>query len=417
MDLTSQRSCDAARGGLGLREVLHLPLLTYLLSGCTTLVVPLGGDKAGTGGDGGFACSYDIDCAPWHGLCADSGACIELPPTGGRGTAEASNTCDPDGGAQPCEQFATGSGFTYCTDPGTATNRCYCHPDPYFDQGGVCYRAAPECGPCKSSMDCGANETDLNDGNGSTCLPVADAGAFCLFTYFGRRCDRAYGQAVIDGGALVCYPFCNTCPCAPCYTAADCPAVATGVCATSGACIPPCQVAANCPPNEVCHVLGRYLDPSLGPFYGAGECGPPCSSSSACAMYQGGGTGSVLTCLPDHRYPDGGPPLDDAGVRARCRVDGCMNTDECVEADTDAGGTIWCDVWGGNQCVSDYCQLGTTANEQNSSRTQCQIGYCCMGDAGVARQDDAGPAHGVCATAPLCQMDATLDCCDPPGGS
>jgi hypothetical protein len=374
------------------------------------MVVPLGGDSPDAGHDGGFSCTYDIDCAPWHGLCADGGACQELPPDGGYDSAGVSNTCAPDGGTQPCAQFAIGSA-THCTDA-VLGNLCYCHADSYFDQGGVCYRAIPECGACTDSIDCGGMQTDLNGGNGSSCLPVVDAGDYCLYTYFGG-CDKAYAQAQIDGGGAVCFPLCNTCPCIPCSSYDDCPGYALGVCQPmTGVCVAPCYTKQDCPPNDVCNVVDKYLDPQdAGLFYGYGECGPSCSNHSSCFPYEINTPSNPLVCIGDRQYPDGGFAVDDAGqpLPQRCRIDGCLNTDECIAADTDAGGTTWCDRWGGNVCVSAYCQLGTTASE----RAECQLGYCCIGGAGSAPQDDGGPSHGVCTFTPGCQGDASSgSCCD-----
>jgi hypothetical protein len=218
-------------------------------------------------------------------------------------------------------------------------------------------------------------------------VPVPDAGDFCLFID-SAGCDRAYFPQELDGGESVCFPRCNTCPCLLCSSDADCPDLATGRCSPTGFCIPPCQEQSDCPPGEVCHVLTKYLDPSLGTLYGAGTCGSPCTSAADCAAYEGDG-GMSLSCVVDRRYPDAGP-VDDAGGVSRCRVDGCMNFDECVQSPTDAGTNTWCDLWAENQCVNTYCQLGVPAVGE------CQVGFCCSADGGSAPQDDGGPAHGVC---------------------
>jgi hypothetical protein len=375
-----------------IRRVWGYVSLACLCLGCSRLVVNIGGDSPPPQGDAGFFCHNDIDCGPWHGLCGADGGCESLPPDGGYNANQVSNTCQPGNQAQPCETFGSGGTPSYCTDV-SGNNVCYCYPDPFFDQGGVCYRAVPECGACKSSTECGGTETDLNRGAGSVCLPVADAGDFCLFVWSGG-CSRAFFQDTLDGGAQVCFPFCNTCPCIACNSEADCPDLATGRCSTSGACIPPCLTQSDCKMGEVCHVLSKYLDPSLGALYGAGTCGPPCTNTADCAAYEVD-AGMSLSCVADRLYPDGGPSMDDGGADGgganRCRVDGCMKFDECVPSPTDAGGNTWCDLWAGNQCVNSYCQIGVPAVGQ------CQVGFCCSADAGPAPQDDGGPAHGVCA--------------------
>jgi hypothetical protein len=358
--------------------------LVCICLGCSRLVVNLGGDSPPPIVDAGFFCQNDIDCAPWHGLCGPDGGCQSLPPDGGYSANQVSNTCQPSSQQQPCGAFASGGMPSYCTDA-TGNNTCYCYPDPYFDQGGVCYRAVPQCGGCKSSTECGGTETDLNGGNGSVCAPVADAGDFCLFVD-SAGCDRAYFPTQPDGG--VCFPLCNTCPCLLCDSDADCPDLATGRCSPTGFCISPCQKQSDCPNGEVCHVLTKYLDPSLGTLYGAGTCGSPCTSAMDCAAYEGD-AGMSLSCVVDRRYPDGGP-VDDAGGVSRCRVDGCMKFGECVPSPTDAGTNTWCDLWAQNQCVNTYCQLGVP------TVGQCQVGFCCSADAGPAPQDDGGPVHGVC---------------------
>jgi hypothetical protein len=94
-----------------------------------------------------------------------------------------------------------------------------------------------------------------------------------------------------------------------------------------------------------------------------------------------------------------------------------MTADECLAAGSDGGGMSWCDLWGGNRCVTDYCQIAAPASEQATSAPQCQIGYCCSSDAGVAPQNDGGPAHGVCAMGAGCPPDAATGvCCDPSAG-
>jgi hypothetical protein len=362
--------------------------------------------------DSGYVCTYDVDCAPWHALCFDGG-CQALPPDGGYFADFVSNTCAPDGGnQQPCSVFATGPDFTYCTDPNGA-NICYCHPDPFFDQGGVCYRAIPECGACADSIDCGGTQTDYNNSAGSNCFPVADAGNFCLFTYFGG-CGHAYSQVTIDGGQI-CYPLCNTCPCNPCFGNSDCPSIDAGVCSKTGACVPPCFNKRDCAGTDVCNVIGKYLNPAYGIYYGGGQCGASCSNSAECVQYQEGVVDPQLVCIVDHKYPDGGPELDDAGIpltAARCRVDGCMNTDQCIPVDTDAGAATWCDIWSANQCIDTYCQMGDDPiSGQAFYQTQCQKGYWCVNDAGTAPQDDAGPEHGFCSVAPCYVLQAPLAAC------
>jgi hypothetical protein len=377
---------------------------------------PDAGDAGDSGPvDAGYVCHYDIDCAPWHGLCNDGG-CDTLPPDGGFNADQTSNTCDPNpdsGDIQPCSLFATGPFPTYCTDLNSGNNLCYCHPDPYFDQGGVCYRAIPVCGACTDSVDCGGTQTDLNL-NGATCQQVSDAGTFCLNNYSGG-CSRAYTRQSVDGGD-VCYPLCNTCPCIACYGNSDCKPTfpAKGVCGSSGACVAPCFTKRDCPGTDVCNVLGEYLDPALGLYYAGGQCGPSCGSTSDCAAYQAPLPAIQDVCIVDHKYPDGGPVLDDSGIpvtAARCRVDGCMNTDECIVVSTDAGSATWCDTWGGNQCVDNYCQIGKNDTGQGYYQTQCQKGYWCVNDAGLAPQDDAGPEHGICTVAPCYVLDSPLAAC------
>jgi hypothetical protein len=310
--------------------------------------------------------------------------------------------------------------MTYCDDPDSGQNLCYCHPDSYFDVGGVCYRAIPECGSCISSTDCGGTQTDLNNGAGSTCLPVSDAGTFCLFNYWGR-CSKAFGQVLLDDGEI-CYPLCNACPCTPCSSYDDCPGYDVGICnLTTGVCVPPCHTKQDCSPNDVCNVVDKYLNPvDAGVFYGYGQCGPSCTNDSSCLAYELDTPSNPLVCMSDRMYPDGGSVVDDAGIPItpnRCRIDGCLNNYECIEANSDAGGTTWCDVWGGNQCVSDYCQLGSSASQWANYRYECQFGFCCMGGTGVAPQDDAGPSHGVCTAVPACQADAgSGDCCGTSAG-
>jgi hypothetical protein len=363
--------------------------LLLVLGGCHDITLSLGGDRPPTPqADAGAGCVYDIDCAPWHGLCLPDGGCQALTPDGGW-------VCDPTSGPQPCILFATGPDFTYCTDSNGA-NLCYCHPDSYFDQGGVCYRAIPECGGCTNSVDCGGTQTDLNNGVGSTCLPVADAGNFCLFTYAGG-CDKGFSQQRVDG-IQVCYPHCNTCPCSFCISNSDCPAIDAGICSSTGACVPPCLTATDCPPGEVCHVLGKYLNPGLGVLYGGGQCGASCGASPDCSIYQGDSGTPLLACMADRFFPDGGNNPGDAG--ARCRVDGCMKDDECIQTANDAGALTWCDLWSPNTCVDSYCQLGVVGDGGVYSSAECQKGYWCVEDAGVTPQNDSGPAHGVCSMAP-----------------
>ncbi len=382
-----------------------------------------GGVTGGTGGSGstggttgyvdsGFVCAYDLDCLPWHGLCFDGG-CQALPPDGGYFADFVSNTCNPDGGdIQPCSVFATGPDLTYCTDP-NGSNLCYCQPDSYFDQGGVCYRAIPQCGPCTTSLDCGGTQTDINLGVGVTCLPVGDGGKdFCLYDYSGR-CDHAYSSVTIDG-AQYCYPLCNTCPCNACLGNSDCPALDAGVCSKTGACVAPCFVKSDCSGTDVCNVLGKYLNPADGIYYGGGQCGPSCTSSADCVPYQENTPLPQLVCIVDHQYPDGGPELDDAGIpltASRCRVDGCMNTDQCIPEDTDGGAATWCDTWDNNLCVDTYCQIGVNLSGQAYYQTQCQKGFWCVNDAGLVPQADAGPEHGECTVAPCYVLQAPLAAC------
>jgi hypothetical protein len=388
-------------------------------TGGTTGATTTGGT---TGGfvDSGFLCHYDIDCAPWHALCnaatpgADGGCSDPLPPDGGQTGDGVSNTCDPDGGdVQPCAVFA-GVG-NYCTDPVLGSNLCYCHPDQYFDQGGVCYRAIPQCGACTNSIDCGGTQTDYNQGNGSSCQEVGDAGDFCLFNYFGG-CERGYSQENGEDGGQVCYPLCNTCPCTPCFSNNDCPGYSHGVCSiATGVCVAPCYTKRDCPGTEVCNIVDKYLNPQdAGLFYGYGQCGPSCAGNGDCLPYETNSPDNPLVCITDRKYPDGGPALDDAGIpitAARCRIDGCINNDECILEVTDAGGNTWCDVWGGNVCTDLYCQIGKDYKGQALYETQCQKGFWCVNDAGLAPQADSGPTHGFCTEAPCYVLDAPLAGC------
>ena len=390
-------------------------------TGGTTGTMLTGGSSTGGYVDSGYLCTYDIDCAQFHALCPgvetgvnDGGCSDPLPPDGGSYVNQFPNTCNPNGGDQePCFNFASGAGTDYCTDP-FGGNLCYCHPDSYFEQGGVCYRAIPQCGACTNAIDCGGTQTDLNSGNGSTCQPVGDGGDFCLYNYFGG-CDKAYTQADGDGGT-VCYPLCNSCPCTACYSNDDCPGYPKGICsAATGVCVPPCYTKRDCPGTEVCNVVDKYLNPQdAGLFYGYGQCGPSCSGAGDCAPYETNSPNNPLVCIVDQKYPDGGPALDDAGIpitAARCRIDGCMNNDECILGETDAGGATWCDVWGGNVCTDNYCQIGKDYKGQALYETQCQKGFWCVNDAGLAPQADAGPVHGFCTEAPCYILDAPLGGC------
>jgi len=106
--------------------------------------------------------------------------------------------------------------------------------------------------------------------------------------------------------------------------------------------------------------------------------------------------------------------LDDAGIpilASRCRVDGCMNIDECIQVETDGGAATWCDIWGGNQCINQFCEIGKNGSGQGFYETQCLKGFWCVNDAGLAPQDDAGPEHGFCTVAPCYVLDAPLAAC------
>jgi hypothetical protein len=88
-----------------------------------------------------------------------------------------------------------------------------------------------------------------------------------------------------------------------------------------------------------------------------------------------------------------------------------LNNDECLLGETDAGGTTWCDIWGGNICTDNYCQIGKDYKGQALYETQCQKGFWCVNDAGLAPQADGGPEHGFCTVAPCYVLDAPLAGC------
>jgi hypothetical protein len=391
---------------------------TTTTGGATTTGGTTGSNTAGntTGGvvDSGYVCNSDFDCRYWHALCAcpgcDDGGCTDpLPPDGGFLGDTFSNTCSPDGGdVQPCANFGeANTTTTYCSD-GLGGNICYCNPDSYFDQGGVCYRAVSQCGACTNSLECGEAQTD----NNASCLPVSDAGTYCL--YGVANCETAYNVIYIDGGPY-CYPRCNTCPCTPCFNNNDCPTYAKGICDPSTQlCVAPCYTKRDCQGDYVCNVVGKYLNPQdAGLYYGYGQCGPSCAGNGDCVPYQGG-VGPMLVCIEDKKYPDGGVALDDGGIpltAARCRIDGCLNNNECILEVSDAGGNTWCDVWGGNVCTDYYCQIGKDYKGQALYETQCQKGFWCVNDAGLAPQADAGPEHGYCTVAPCYILDAPLAGC------
>ena len=80
-----------------------------------------------------------------------------------------------------------------------------------------------------------------------------------------------------------------TCPCGPCTTDIDCSNPAVGVCARGGGvCQAPCLPGlSQCPTvggvQQVCHVMDKYLDPTLPlEYYGGGRCGPPCTTDKDC---------------------------------------------------------------------------------------------------------------------------------------
>ncbi len=328
------------------------------------------GSSSGGGSGGGDAgrdagpgrCTVDVDCL-WEGMrCAPDGGCVPASP------------CDPNQGSANC------SNDPDCWTAGiSTTNNCYCHP---YEDGGLCYVQIPPCGACANSLDCGGNEVD----NPALCGPLGDAGNFCLPLDQTGSCPQGFVFATADGGVPICVPSCGSCPCSGCASDEDCKALQAGVCNSRGVCEAPCRGAGDCPNGQVCHVLGKYLDPAVGPFYGDGKCGPPCSPGGSCAAYQDD-AGPALVCETD----DGG---------TRCRPTGCLTDQECAgtPAGADASVAPWCDIWGGNVCDATGCRIGVDPASQLAYQ-DCVGGYGCeLPDGGPppAPSDAGPPLIGAC---------------------
>ncbi|MHB8420181.1 MAG: hypothetical protein ACYDCL_19070 [Myxococcales bacterium] len=327
-----------------------------------------GGTSGGSGGTRGGAhagpgCRYDLDCLSAGLRCSPDGGCT-LPAA----------PCDPSQGSGNCTVQSSAS---YClTDGISGTNNCYCAPLP--DGGGLCYVQLPPCAPCSSGLDCGRPQDVDNPG---ACEPLG-AGSYCLPLDQTGNCPSGFLPGFVDGGN-VCVPSCGACPCSACTSDGDCPSFPNGVCFPNGACGPPCQSSADCKSGEVCHVLGKYLDPSAGLLYGGGKCGPPCTGGADCGRYQ----------------EDAGVPLVcDADAGDLCRPAGCLADTDCLAADNpDASVIGWCDIWGQNQCVGDACRLGLSPRTGTAFQ-DCYDGYACaLPDGGSPGPLDGGPpVLGLC---------------------
>ncbi len=326
---------------------------------------PDGGSPDIDGGSGGLSdagadagsrgCVYDVDCLGKGERCDGDGGCVPADP------------CDPAQGSNNC------TNSPYCWIGGiSTTNACYCHP--LADGGGACYVQIPPCGPCEDALDCGpASQVD----NPATCAPVGTSGSYCLPLNQTGTCPSGF-VAGSAAGQSVCTPSCGSCPCSGCSSDSDCPQPADGICNASGNCQPPCETATDCPPGQVCHVLEKYLEPSLGTLYAAGRCGAPCGQDSDCARYQGDG-GTPLVC---EAAPGG----------ERCRPKGCISDLECGQAAApDASVVGWCDIWNGNQCVGDGCRIGLNP-VGGQPFDDCIAGDACeLPDGGAPGTLDAGP--------------------------
>jgi hypothetical protein len=328
-----------------------------------------GGVDAGTDA-GPSGCLSDSDCLPTGLRCSPDGGCT-LP----------ASSCNPSEGSDNCAGTVN-----YCyTDGISTTNNCYC--DPLGDGGGVCYVQTPPCGPCASQLECGPASQVNNPGY---CGQVGTQGTFCLPLDTGGNCDPGFLPGTVSG-TNVCVPSCGACPCSACTSDSDCPLPAVGVCnENNGACEPPCQVQADCATGDVCNVLGKYLDPTLGTLYAAGQCGPPCGQASDCTIYQDDDAGVPYFC--------------DLDAGAICRPTGCLQDGECEQPGLPDGSVIaWCDIWDGNVCVGDVCRIGDNP-VGGAPFNDCIGGYTCYlpdGGAPAPTLPDGGPPiHGACLPIP-----------------
>src|SRR5207342_375296 len=96
------------------------------------------------------------------------------------------------------------------------SNFCFCRPDSTSDAGGYCYPQLKPCATCTSTIDCGAENSGVDNVGVCTTLDAPDGSSVCLRFVVGGSCDGptgggfAVGRAV-DGGTLCECPS-MTCP-------------------------------------------------------------------------------------------------------------------------------------------------------------------------------------------------------------
>jgi hypothetical protein len=341
-----------------------------------------GGVDAGVPGCGtGPACHPDEYCDTATLSCLPAKHCTADPST------------DPSG-ERSCE-FGQND---YC-----AYGACYCATE---IAGGVCLPRVAPCATCTADRECG-NTSDYIDYR-AACVGIAGAAGVdskvCVPKYEGA-CPPGYQQGTVSGTFQYCLPAGGSCGApGPCASDADCDATSNSpICDTSqGVCIPACtykysDATSDCPPNQVCNVDPRLLQPPTNPNFGKGRCGVPCDTDGGYTCLAG------TSCVPDGDAHTSSRP-------SRCRPPPpqCIRNNDCP---ADPGGhsfgycnlaTLSCSTGcqtndncaGGYHCVGGLCSQQTCLDE-GGANIACQYGQFCCGETG-GPPCPAGVMQGEC---------------------
>ncbi len=324
-------------------------------------------------------CAFDEDCASDQ-RCDD-----------------AISTCVK---AEPCADIANCGYAGYCKNNAMLSCRCAQSAKASAPNTGFCKRRLPACTGCQSDEQCGAGDSFRNDlHEPGKCLDLGGT-KVCLEAYNALKCPC--GKMQLVGGVASCVPSDGTCQgsfqC--CTRDTQCPS-ATPFCRL-GTCQGLCRydfaskTTVGCAADEVCNVTKLLLDPA-NPGYGAGLCGPSCTSDANC-----------------QKAPDGASDFvckTETNSAARCRPGSCLDDLECPDPGTGYKG--FCDkVRGGCACEGTgpcYCRTDVDPLS-HAARQDCKPGYKCVkaanpalsypndGECVLANCVDQGGANNGCAT-------------------
>lgn len=280
-----------------------------------------------------------------------------------------------------------------------AFGACFCDLE---RNGGTCLPRFRLCSSCERDVQCG-DDWSVHEDYQAKCATF-EGTKVCL-PLKGSGCPPGY----VPTADATCVPGGGACDgSGACSSDDDCdPSGEKPVCDTTrGICIPACRFdyssgKSDCPPEQVCHVDPRLLNPGNLNF-GYGRCGATC---------QDGG----YECAPGLSCePDGDPHTADT-LPNRCRPEppSCVRDADCP-ASLVSNSRGYCDrqtlecgtgcriddnCSEGYRCVAGSCEQKTCI-ERGGANLACDLDQFCCGEPGSVTPCPTGVSVGQCYDAP-----------------